>query len=768
MKRLVHHALSSLLLVSLLLTGCSSNNKKPQATASVNPANTTQNPDSTTDNLRQLADQRGILVGAAIEPNFLDEPQYAKILKENYNFITPENRMKWGFIQPKKGIFDFKGADKIVDFALSNNMKVRGHTLVWHIENPSWLTSGNFSKEEMLKILENHIKTVVGHYKGKVHAWDVVNEVIDVYTLRNTLWLEKIGPEYIEKAFQWAHEADPDAKLYMNDFFIEEKGVKSDYYYKYVKELLAKKVPIHGIGFQCHFDMQTPPDMGSIYDNVKRFADLGLEVDFTEVDFRIYGYADEAQLKNQAEAYSQLMNIALNFDKVKVFTMWGLTDKHSWVPVTYPESGDAHIFDKEYKPKPAYNALVDALKKGPVKIDYEALKKEALKKRVIVPPFAANPVTNPPVIDGRYSAEEWKDAVVYPFAYNQLNENDLRPPQDLKNISGTWRVVYNKNKLYGMIERNDNKTVSQAATEYENDCIELFTEHNGEVNQIRALIGEDWSFNPAAGERKAVWSKDGKIVEFSIEVPAEKDLAGITMGWNTALTDSDDFTGGRTFQLYPVNGANTSWQGKDLSALYFVGEPKKPAPKEYTLPPFMARKALRAPTIDGTEDPGVWDNAIKYKLAFNQLNPKDQSSPKDAKDCYAEWRAIFDKNSVFLYITRIDDKTVTNNANPAENDNVEVSIRPEDTVNILRTVVGKDFDPGSYNGKVKAAWNKEGTVLELGIELPVEDLAGTTIPWNLSISDNDSENGKRKYQLYPVHTGSAAGENSLCELSFEK
>lgn len=345
----------------------------------------------------------------------------------------------------------------------------------------------------------------------------------------------------------------------------------------------------------------------------------------------------------------------------------------------------------------------------------------------------------------------------------------MRPSEDLKNISGTWRIVYNKNKFYGMIERNDDKTVSEAATEYENDCVELFLEHNGEVNQLRSLIGEDWSFNPAPGERKAVWSNDGKILEFSIEMPSEKDLAGVTIGWNTALTDSDDFTGGRSYQLYPVSGSNTSWQGKDLAALNFVGESQKPAAKEYTLPPFMARKALKAPTIDGIEDPGLWDFAIKYKLAYNHLNPKDQSSPKNNNDCYAEWKAIFDKNTLFLYITRIDDKTVTNNGDPAENDNVEVSIKPEDTVHILRTIVGKDIDAGSYKGKVNAAWNKEGTVLEVAVELPVEDLAGTTIPWNLSISDNDTENGKRKYQLYPVHMAvNASNESNLCELSFEK
>ncbi|MDP4181089.1 MAG: endo-1,4-beta-xylanase [Bacillota bacterium] len=768
MKRFLSATLALLLLTSLL-SGCNSSNKEPKNTAAANKSAQTDNSKNSEETLRQLADKRNMLIGAAIEPNYLDEPQYAKTLKEQYNFITPENAMKWGFIHPKKDTYDFSKADKIVDFAMKNNMQVRGHNLVWHIENPSWLTSGNFTKEELLKILENHIKTVVGHYKGKVLAWDVLNEVIDVYSLRDNLWLKKIGPEYIEKAFQWAHEADPAAKLYMNDFFIEEKGVKSDYYYKFVKELLAKKVPITGIGFQCHFDMQSMPDMGSIYENVKRFTELGLDVDFTEVDFRIYGYADEIQLKNQAEAYSQLMNIALNFDKVKVFTMWGLTDKHSWVPVTYPEYGDAHIFDKEYKPKPAYTALVDALKKGPVKIDYEKLKQDALKKRVIVPAFEANPVANPPVIDGNYKPDEWKDAVVYPFAYNQLNENDERPPVDTKNISGTWRVVYNKNKIYGMVERSDNKTVSQAATEYENDCFELFTEFNGEVNQIRTLVGQDWSFNPAEGARKAVWSKDGKILEFSFEIPSEKDLKGITMGWNTALTDNDDLTGSRAFQIYPVNGANTSWQGKDLSALKFVGEPQIPSAKEYTLPPFIARKAIKAPTIDGDEDPGVWDNAIKYKLAYNQLNPKDQSSPKNTADCYGEWRAIYDKNTVYCYLTRTDDKTVTNNLDPSENDNVEVSIRPEDKVQILRAIVGKDFDANTFKGKVKAAWNKDGSVLEMSVELPVNDLAGATIPWNLSLSDSDSENGKLKYKLFPLHNASSTTtENNLCELTFEK
>jgi GH35 family endo-1,4-beta-xylanase len=763
MRKLVYRVVIFVLMVTMVLTGCSDNKEKDGGKKEA-PTKTTEL------TLRQAADKYKMLIGAAVEPDYLDEPEYAEILREQYNFVTPENRMKWGFIHPKKDKYDFAGADKIVDFAAKHNMKVRGHTLVWHIENPGWLTETDWTKEQALEILEDHIKTVVGHYKGKVYAWDVVNEVLDAFALRDTLWLKAIGPEYIEKAFIWAHEADPDAKLYINDFFIEEKGVKSDYLYKFVKELLDKKIPIDGIGFQLHIDMENPMDIARINENIKRFTDLGLEVDFTEVDIRITGMDTDEMLQKQADMYSELMNLALSYDKVRAFTMWGITDKYSWVRATYPEAGYAHIYDKNYKPKPAYNALLDVLKKGPVIIDYEKQRMEALKSRNISPPFEAVQASKVPIIDGKVGNDEWKDAIIYPFVYNQMNTEDMRPPEDSGDLYGNWRLMYSKNKIYGLVLREDDVTMTDQVTNYVNDCVELFTELNGEGNQFRTIIGSDWEFNPAQGERKAVWSKDGKVLEFVLELASEQDLAGISMGWNIALTDSDETTESRKFQLYPVNGANQSWQGKDLGSLKFAGGTPKDSQKEYILAPFKARQAIKPPVIDGSEDPGVWDNAVKYRFGYNLVNPKDQTFPKDQKDIYGEWKLLFDKNTIYGFIKRMDDKTVKNNKTAGENDNIEVSLRQDDEIILLRTVVGSDWENNPLKGNVKAVWSEDGSVLEFSIEYPGDDLTGKTIGWNISLTDNDGgENSKAKYRLFPIPGPVGDTQQSfLGELTFEK
>lgn len=766
MRKFICTVMIIVLSISIILTGCSSSSNKEKKTDVKPSTKVTEIKEPT---LLQAAEKRNMLVGAAIEPQYLDEPQYAKILKEQFNFITPENRMKWGFIHPKKDQYDFSKADKVVDFALNNKMKVRGHTLVWHIENPDWLTTQTWTKEQALAILENHIKTVVGHYKGKVYAWDVVNEVLDAFTLRETLWYKAIGPEYIEKAFIWAHEADPDAKLFINDFFIEEKGVKSDLLYKYVKELLDKKVPLDGVGFQFHIDMENPMDMARINENVKRFTDLGLEVHFTEVDIRITGLPTDELLQKQAKMYSDLMNLALNYEKVNAFTMWGVTDKHSWVPVTYPEAGAAHIYDNEYNPKPAYKALVEALEKGAVKVDYEKLRLEELKTRNIATPFEAVEASKIPAIDGKMGADEWKDAVIYPFAYNQLHSNDTRPPEDTKDLYGTWRLMYKDNKIYGLVTRVDNVTKLNQTTNYVNDCVELFTELNGEGNQLRTIVGSDWEFNPAQGTRKAVWSKDGKLLEFVVEFPSEKNFSGGSIGWNIAITDSDETSESRKFQLYPVNGDNRSWQGKDLATLNFAGDTPKQSDKSYILAPFIARAAIKAPIIDGNEDPGIWENVMNYKLAFNWLNPKDQTPPIDSKDLNVEWKVIYDKNTIYGYVKRVDNKL------DPENDNLEITLKPEGELAVLKAIVGKDWQSNPLKGNAKAAWNADGSVMEFSIEYPVDDLTEKTIGWNISVSDSDgTDKGKArliplKYKLFPIPGPVSNTEQTFIgELTFEK
>ncbi|MDP4094892.1 MAG: endo-1,4-beta-xylanase [Bacillota bacterium] len=748
-----------IMILSIGFSGCSDKQDTKKDT-SKNSSQTVQQ----SKTLRQLADQYGVLIGAAVEPKYLSETDYANTLKSEYSVITPENVMKWGTIHPKQDKYDFTGADQLVDFAQKNNMKIRGHNLAWYnIDNPAWLENGTWTKEQLLNILKDHIMTVVGHFKGKVYAWDVCNEVIGdtvPYDYRDNIWYRVIGPEYIEKAFEWAHEADPAAKLYLNDYNMEEKNLKSDYLYNLVKSLKDKGIPIDGVGFQFHVNIDALPDMASVYDNVKRFIDLGVAVDFTEIDVRLNSEPTQTLLNKEAQVYSDLMEIALSLG-VKNYTMWGITDAHSWIPDQYKGSGWGLIFDDKYKPKPAYTSIHSDLEKGPSGINFLQKLKDQEAARNIIPAFKCNSVSTVPTLDGIESPGEWKDAVTYEFAYDQLND-DTRPPLNLKDFDGDWRVLYNKNTLYGIVNRVDNVTQNEISPSYQNDCMELFIDVNGKFTQLRAVVGKDWEESPMPGAKKIKWSKDGKTCEFSVELP-ESDVAGLTVGWNIALSDND---GGpeRSRQVYPFPGSNQSYQGKDLGALKFVGSTDKPVDKNRIVPPFVARKYFIKPTVDGEINDFEYFMPHRYIFAYNQLNPTDQRRPKDLKDIYGDWTLTFDKNILYGAIDRQDDVTVTNSSDVHNNDNIELTFKIDGKVYNLTDVVGKDFEPNNSGLEAKAVWNSTGTAMEFSIVLPVDDLSDKTIGFNIALTDNDGGD-KVKYRLFPI-PGEYTGDNSksMCDL----
>jgi endo-1,4-beta-xylanase len=314
--------------------------------------------------LRELAESCGIMIGTAVSYFPLSEEEYASVLAREFNVITPENEMKFYMIHPHRMVYNFSMADSMVSFAEEHEMKVRGHTLVWHNQLPDWVVNGNFTREEWINILRDHIFTVVGHYRGKIYAWDVVNEAFnDDGTLRDTVWLRSIGPEYIELAFRWAHEADPDALLFYNDYGAEGINRKSDAIYNLVKSLLEKGVPIHGVGLQMHIRVEWYPDPQSVAENIRRFRELGLRVEITEMDVAIKLPVSEEELTKQAEIYNEIFKRYLDSDSPQAFIMWGFTDKHSWIPYAFPGYGAALVFDDSYNPKPAYYALIEAMLK---------------------------------------------------------------------------------------------------------------------------------------------------------------------------------------------------------------------------------------------------------------------------------------------------------------------------------------------------------------------------------------------------------------------
>jgi GH35 family endo-1,4-beta-xylanase len=317
--------------------------------------------------LRDAADSRGLHIGAAVNMSpFRNEPIYTQTLGREFNMLVAENAMKFDALHPAQNTYNFTDADALVAFAEANNMAVRGHNLVWHSQIPGWLTGGNFTRDQVIAIMRDHIMTVVGRYRGRILAWDVVNEAINDSNgqLRaESFWLQKIGPEYIAMAFQFAHEADPDAKLYYNDYSAEGAGTKSDGVFNLVSGLVNQGVPINGVGWQMHqinpFRFQQAHQT-----NAQRLGALGLEVSITEMDVRISLPTTAQELSEQALAYSDAVQFCLSQPNVKTLVTWGFTDKYSWIPGFFSGFGDALIFDANYQPKPAYSAMLSALGGG--------------------------------------------------------------------------------------------------------------------------------------------------------------------------------------------------------------------------------------------------------------------------------------------------------------------------------------------------------------------------------------------------------------------
>ncbi len=316
-------------------------------------------PSQQRDSLRALGANIGLRIGTAVNSDQLgSNPAYTDITAAQFSTVTPENVMKWEVVEPTQGNYDWAAADRLVAFAEANHQLVRGHTLVWHSQLPSWLTAAapGMSADQLRQVLHKHVTDQVTHFKGKIWQWDVVNEAFNEDgTLRNSIWLQKLGPGYIADAFRWAHEADPQAKLFYNDYNIESTGPKSNAAYALVKDLKAQGVPIDGVGFQTHLDTQYPlPDLKN---NLQRFADLGLDVAETEVDVRTTLPVTPVEQSAQVAAYSQTLQACMAVKECISYTIWGFGDAYSWVPGVFQGEGAASIYDENLQPKPQYYAL---------------------------------------------------------------------------------------------------------------------------------------------------------------------------------------------------------------------------------------------------------------------------------------------------------------------------------------------------------------------------------------------------------------------------
>jgi endo-1,4-beta-xylanase len=331
------------------------------------------------------------MVGAALNAGeFTGQNQPADaIIKEQFNAVSPENVLKWESLHPQSGVYDFALADKYVEFGEQNHMFIIGHNLVWHSQVPKWVfedEKGNpVSRKVLLDRMRNHITTVVGRYKGRINGWDVVNEALNEDgTLRQSPWLKIIGDDYIEKAFRFAHKADPQAQLYYNDYSLENEAKRRGAL-ELVRKLKAKGIPIYGVGLQDHVSLDWPT-VDQVDTTITEFGQLGVKVMITELDVdvlpraasnhtadvsvkvaadpKLNPYPDglpEAVQQQLARRYADLFGAyGRHCGLVMRVTFWGVTDKDSWKN-DWPVKGRTNyplLFDRNAQPKPAFDAVI--------------------------------------------------------------------------------------------------------------------------------------------------------------------------------------------------------------------------------------------------------------------------------------------------------------------------------------------------------------------------------------------------------------------------
>jgi endo-1,4-beta-xylanase len=300
----------------------------------------------------------GRYFGSDMTGNLLSQSTVTQLQSQQFNMVTPGNEMKWDTTEPSNGTFNFGPGNQIVSYAQANGERVRCHNLVWQSQLPSWVSS--LPAGQVQAAMESHITTEATHYKGECYAWDVVNEPFNGDgSFVSDPFFNAMGSGYIADALRTAHAADPNAKLYLNDFNIEGMNAKSNAMFSLAQSLLAQGVPLNGIGFESHFILgQIPSDMQA---NMQRFANLGLDVAVTELDDRITLPATSANLTQQATDFSNVVKDCLGVSRCVGVTQWAVGDADSWVPGAFSGQGAATMFDQNYNPKPAFTAVQNTL-----------------------------------------------------------------------------------------------------------------------------------------------------------------------------------------------------------------------------------------------------------------------------------------------------------------------------------------------------------------------------------------------------------------------
>lgn len=321
---------------------------------------------SSTPGLADLAVAAGKqYIGQMIDTTEMQNSAYMVIASNvhMFNQVTPGNKMKWDATEPSRNLFTFGAADNIVNWALSGGRQMRGHTLVWHSQLPSWVSNSNFNNGTLVSVLQNHVTTLVKHFSGKVKTWDVTNEIFNEDgTWRQSVFYKTIGEYFVDIAFRAAAAADPSVGLAANDYNLDNNNSKIAAYIALVKRLKARGVKITQVGSQAHLISGQTPSFTFMVSALNALVATGVDVAITELDIRIQLPITSAKLDQQKKDYNTAVRACMAVPRCVGVTIAGYSDKYSWVPGTFPGYGAALPFDENYKAKPAFYGIVDALK----------------------------------------------------------------------------------------------------------------------------------------------------------------------------------------------------------------------------------------------------------------------------------------------------------------------------------------------------------------------------------------------------------------------
>lgn len=474
----------------------------------------------------------------------------------HFNVVTPENMMKPDAMQKQKGVFTFESADAMTGFCQENGLKTVGHTLAWHGQTPDWMNA-SCGREEAIGRLRDHISNVAGHYSGKLLSWDVVNEAIQdgarlpadgnwKSCLRDTPWLRNIGNDYIELAFQFAHEADPNAKLYYNDYNLNDNN-KAEIAAAMFTDLKKKGVPIDGIGMQGHYSTTLP--VATVEHSLELFKKTGAEISITELDVGVSqaqasGLTKEEEIA-QGQTYAQLFKLYNQYsDVIERVTFWGYADTRSWRSSNFP-----CLFDGNYKAKEAYYAVADP---------DGYLKKHPLKE--IPEPNTINAVKGTPVIDGTVD-EIWDQAKEEPVRVMTMA---------WQGATGTVKTLWDEKNIYVLVRVKDKTLNTDNKNAYEQDSVELFLDENNDKSyyyqeddgQFRVSCINMVTFG-SNGKREGFQSsvkvtEEGYLVEAKIPLTTTAEK-GKVMGFDVQINDSNE-RGERISVAKFNDDSDNSWQ----------------------------------------------------------------------------------------------------------------------------------------------------------------------------------------------------------------